>query len=510
MDRKLLLAVALSFGVYAAWFTFMERKTPRHAAIPAASTAAVQASGPAPQPVPSPAAPPSAPAVEKALSAREAEIRASSRGAAVSSYRYRGPMGLVELVESPEAGLLATWPELDFSPEPGDDARTLSYSARLPSGLLARKELRFSDSPEGLHSLRVTLRNPSGRAIQAPAWELALGPGLGTVASEKRENAKLQRAIALLPPPEGRSRDALQKLKPGEYRGPWRWLAVDNRYFLLAVIASPEDFELFRVEERVSAQGPLPVLRLAAKPRAVAPGGSLTVEVPFYLGPKAYTILEKTGLGLERSVDFGWFDSLGRLALKLLQRLHRLTGNYGWSIILLTVMLQLVLCPLTFKSLKAAAVMKRLQPEIARVQQKYKDDPKRLNAELMALYKSKGANPLGGCLPMLAQMPVFVALFNALRNAWELHGAPWMLWVRDLSSQDPLFILPVLMGGVMFLQNRLNPAVSSDPAQAKIMNWMPVVFTFMFLKFPSGLVLYWLTNSLLSFSQQMLLRRRFA
>jgi YidC/Oxa1 family membrane protein insertase len=131
-----------------------------------------------------------------------------------------------------------------------------------------------------------------------------------------------------------------------------------------------------------------------------------------------------------------------------------------------------------------------------------------MNAELMEMYKKSGANPLGGCLPILVQMPIFIALFNALRNAWELHGAPWTLWVRDLSAQDPYYILPLVMGGVMFVQNKMNPPAVADPVQAKIFTYMPLLFTFMFLNFPAGLVLYWLTNSLLSLAQQILLKNR--
>ena len=164
--------------------------------------------------------------------------------------------------------------------------------------------------------------------------------------------------------------------------------------------------------------------------------------------------------------------------------------------------------PLTFKSLKATAAMKKLQPEITRLQQRYSKEPAKLNAEMMELYKKHGANPLGGCLPMLIQMPVFIALFNALRNAWELHGAAWIFWIKDLSAKDPYYVLPLLMGGLMFAQNRMSPAVGVDPAQQKMMTFMPVIFTVMFLNFPSGLVLYWMTNSLVSTLQQIVLRDR--
>ena len=193
--------------------------------------------------------------------------------------------------------------------------------------------------------------------------------------------------------------------------------------------------------------------------------------------------------------------------LEALEHLHGITGNWGWAILVLTLILQGILFPLTWKSLRAAASMKKLQPEIAKLQQKYADDSQKLSAATMELYKTKGANPLGGCLPMVLQMPIFIALFNALRNSWELHGAGWIFWIRDLSAKDPYYVLPIVMGGLMFLQSKMNPP-AGDPAQQKVMMFMPLIFTFMFMNFPSGLVLYWLTNSLVSTVVQVALKER--
>jgi YidC/Oxa1 family membrane protein insertase len=152
------------------------------------------------------------------------------------------------------------------------------------------------------------------------------------------------------------------------------------------------------------------------------------------------------------------------------------------------------------------AVMKKIQPEMQAIQKKYKDDPKRMNQEVMDLYKRHGTNPLGGCLPMLLQIPVFFSLFTALRNSWDLHGAPFIFWIKDLSAKDPFYVLPLVMGGIMFLQQNLSPQ-TGDPSQAAMMKWMPVIFTFMFLTFPSGLVLYWLINSTWGFAQTMYLQK---
>jgi YidC/Oxa1 family membrane protein insertase len=326
-----------------------------------------------------------------------------------------------------------------------------------------------------------------------------VGPGLGTIATEQKENAKLQRAIALTPEAAGLN-GRVEKLKPGEHPGPYRWIGIDNRYFLAALMPSPEHFGPARVE------GPSTLI-LTAKPVAIAPGGSFTWEVPFYLGAKGQTWLARYGFGLERSIDFGFFAWIGRKMLNTLQALHAMTGNWGWSILILTLGLQVLLFPLTWKSLRAAGAMKKLQPEIAKLQQKYADDAQKLSAATMELYKQKGANPLGGCLPMVLQMPIFIALFNALRNSWELHGAAWIFWIHDLSAKDPYYVLPLVMGGLMFLQSKLNPP-AGDPAQQKVMMFMPVMFTFMFMNFPSGLVLYWLTNSLVSTTVQITLKKQ--
>jgi YidC/Oxa1 family membrane protein insertase len=192
-----------------------------------------------------------------------------------------------------------------------------------------------------------------------------------------------------------------------------------------------------------------------------------------------------------------------------------MTGNYGWAIIILTVLLQIIVLPLTVKSFKASAAMKQLQPLVKELQDKYKSDPKRLNVEMLNLYKVHKVNPLGGCLPMLLQLPIFWALFTTLRNAYELRGAHWILWVKDLSAPDtlisfagiPLNVLPLIMGVGMFFQQQMM-TVSTDPAQQKLMYLMPVLFTFMFWNFPSGLVIYWLTNSILTMIEQYVIIQR--
>ena len=527
-DKNLILAVVLSVGVMIGWSFLVEKHVIPGA--PAPTTAvATKTSGAGSAPESESGASASAKIAPEAKTSDEpkrrtesaaassqpidlrtpqAEIELSAGSGGVSSYRYRGPLGWVELVLVPSPGLFSTDSLGTLVPLSGNSPDKAAFEGSIGK-VRVRKEFDFK-SDGALSDLRVTFRNESRESVDLPAWSLQLGPGLGTVQSEQKDNPKLWRAIGLFPPPPNRTKDVLDQLKNGERSAPWNWLAVDNRYFLAAALASPKDFDHILMEPAKIADKPAPMLRVVAKPARLAPGEEKVVDVPFYLGPKRFATLEKFGLGLERSVNFGWFDTLGRWTLKLLEWLYARTGNYGWSIILLTLMIQLALFPLTWKSLKSMAKMRKVQPEMAKIQQKFKEDPQRLNQEMMELYRSKGVNPMGGCLPMVAQMPIFVALFNALRNAWELHGQPWIFWVHDLSAHDPYYILPVIMMGVMYVQNQLNPAATADPTQANMMKFMPLIFGFMFANFPAGLVLYWLTNSLLSTVQQLALRKQLA
>jgi YidC/Oxa1 family membrane protein insertase len=506
MDRNLWLAIALSVGVYAVWFGFFDKKVNPPAAKAAAAIASAIPSSQSSSAAPAGAEPSSAApldAREAIASAMPIEIGDSAalvspRGAALASYVFQGPLSKVELVEDASSGLFSTFPDLTFAHDPSSKS-AMVFAATRPDGVRITKEF-IPGQGSVLPRLVVTATNPSRKAVVLPSWALTVGPGLGTVESEQKDNAKTTRVIALTPPERAGLNGRVEVFKPGAHPGIFRWFAVDNRYFLAALLPSPEQFE-------PATTAIPPSLTLTAKPVTLTPGGSFTWQIPFYLGPKGNSWLLHYGLGLERSIDFGFFSQIGRWMLAALVRIQATVGNWGWSIIALTLCLQVLLMPLTYKSLKAAASMRKVQPEIAKLQARYKDDPTRLNTEMMALYKTAGANPLGGCLPMLLQMPIFVALYNALRSSWELHGAGWMFWIHDLSAKDPFYVLPVVMGGLMFLQSKLNPP-AGDPAQQQMMMFMPLIFTFMFLKFPAGLVLYWLTNSLVSTVLQLALRDR--
>jgi YidC/Oxa1 family membrane protein insertase len=228
-----------------------------------------------------------------------------------------------------------------------------------------------------------------------------------------------------------------------------------------------------------------------------------------YIGPKEHKVLKAIDPILTNAIEYGWFTFAAKPIFALLSWLHGIFGNWGWAIIALTAIIRAVLYPLTYKGMVSMQKMKELAPKMKELKEKYGKDPQKLNAMTMEMYKKHGANPLGGCLPMLLQIPVFFALYRTLLNAVELQGAPWILWIDDLSRMDPYYVLPILMGASMFLQQRITPNNFTDPMQEKIFKYLPVVFTFFFVTFPSGLVLYWFVNNLFSIAQQFIVNQQF-
>ena len=228
-----------------------------------------------------------------------------------------------------------------------------------------------------------------------------------------------------------------------------------------------------------------------------------------YIGPKVYKTLKNIKPVLTHTIEYGWFTFASAPLFALLSWLYGIFGNWGWSIIALTLIIRAVLYPLTYKGMVSMQKMKLLAPKVKAIKEKYKGDPQRLNKATMDLYKKNGANPLGGCLPMLLQIPVFFAIYRVLLNAVELQGAPWMLWITDLSRMDSTYVLPILMGASMYYQQKLTPSNFTDPMQEKVFKFLPIIFTFFFVTFPAGLVLYWFVNNLFSIAQQFVVNAQF-
>lgn len=286
---------------------------------------------------------------------------------------------------------------------------------------------------------------------------------------------------------------------------PGGWLAMIQHYFMSAWIPN-QDLTL-HYSTRV-AKGDY-IIGFTTPKVAVAPGGSHEFSAQFYAGPKIQKTLKELlpGKGMDLAIDFGPLFFISEFLFWILEFFHGLTGNWGFAIILLTVVVKLAFFYPSALSYKSMAKMRKVAPEMTRLREQHGDDRQKLSQEMMALYKKEKINPLGGCLPILIQMPVFLALYWALLESVELRQAPFLLWINDLSAMDPYFVLPLIMGASMWVQQMLNPA-PPDPMQAKVMKLMPILFTVMFLWFPAGLVLYWVTNNILSISQQYIITKR--
>lgn len=239
---------------------------------------------------------------------------------------------------------------------------------------------------------------------------------------------------------------------------------------------------------------------------SIPANGTETVDARLFAGPQEEHMLEQIAPGLELTKDYGYFTILAKPLFWLLSKLHALIGNWGWAIIAVTVIIKLVFFPLSAASYKSMARMKEITPRMQALRERYKSDPQKMNAALMELYKTEKVNPFGGCIPIVIQIPVFIALYWVLLSSVEMRGAPWLGWIHDLSTQDPYYILPVLMAVSMFIQTKLNPT-PPDPMQAKMMMFMPLIFSVMFLFLPSGLVLYYVVNNTLSIAQQWSINR---
>ncbi|SIT42031.1 Membrane protein insertase YidC [Paraburkholderia ribeironis] len=281
------------------------------------------------------------------------------------------------------------------------------------------------------------------------------------------------------------------------------WIAMVQHYFASAWIpqeGAKRDIYVEKIDPslyRIGVKQPLPTIE---------PGQTISVSARLFAGPEEERMLEGIAPGLELVKDYGWVTIIAKPLFWLLSKIHSYVGNWGWSIVLLTLLIKAVFFPLSAASYKSMARMKAITPRMQALRERFKGDPQKMNAALMELYKTEKVNPFGGCLPVVIQIPVFISLYWVLLSSVEMRGAPWILWIQDLSQQDPYFILPVLMAVSMFLQTRLNPT-PPDPVQAKMMMFMPIAFSVMFFFFPAGLVLYYVVNNVLSIAQQYYITR---
>jgi len=393
------------------------------------------------------------------------------------------------------------------------ESGTLAFEYEDSSGLRARKSFSFQSSPEQPYvvGFSASVSTSTGPVPLTIRW----GPALGGVRENTSRLVFQQLPGAVLYGrvfEDGLLEDAdVYRAAPddladrGIYDGQFTFAGVDNHYF--AAVALPG------IEQAVVAFQPMSTLRrehdLVAFDLTVDPG---MAEIPVFIGPKDFDILGAVHPDLVRVIDFGWLSVLVVPLHRTLKWIYGFLGNYGWSIILLTVMINIVIFPLRHKSVVSMRKMQELQPEMKAIQARYADlkatDPgkQKMNGEVMELYRKHGANPASGCLPMLLTMPILFAFYRLLSMAIEMRGAPFIFWITDLSVHDPFYVTPVIMGASMVVQQRLQPS-AADPTQQKIMMLMPVMFTFMFLWAPGGLVVYWLTSNVFGIGQTIITNR---
>jgi len=281
------------------------------------------------------------------------------------------------------------------------------------------------------------------------------------------------------------------------------WVGLVQHYFVSAWIPKTgldREFYTKKLGENIFSIGSVSALG------KIAPGASLDVTAQYYAGPQTQEYLKKTAPGLEYTVDYGWLTVIASPLFWVLSAIEKLVGNWGVAIIMLTVLLKAIFFPLSAASYRSMAQMRELAPRLQSLKEKFGDDRQKMQQAMMELYKTEKINPMGGCLPILIQIPVFISLYWVLMGTVELRHAPFMLWIHDLAAKDPLYVLPVLMAISMFVQTKLNPK-PTDPVQAKVMMIMPIVFSVFFFFFPAGLVLYWLVNNILSIAQQWQINR---
>jgi len=283
------------------------------------------------------------------------------------------------------------------------------------------------------------------------------------------------------------------------------WYSFEGEYFA-ALLIPPSAERSLTMAVKGDEKNILKV-RGTLSPISIPPKQAIKIPYRIYLGPKEIRPLKELGVGAEKLLDFGFFSIVAKPILWFLNLTNSVTGNYGIDIIIVSILIKIIFLPLTQISMKSMKEMQKVQPEMTRLRETYKNDKARLQQEIMLLYKRRKINPMSGCLPMLIQIPVFIALYNALQNAIEMRHAPFFWWIKDLSAKDPIYITPLIMGATMVLQQKMTPT-SADPTQAKMFMLMPIMFTFLFLSFPSGLVLYWLVNNVLSITHQYYMNKK--
>lgn len=524
MEKRAFLAVILSIAVF---YIFSMLMGPEKKPVPPPSTqstappAAVAVNQPAAaQVVPTPAP---AMATLKDITVDTDLYTAvfSSRGASLKSMtlkKYREqitpPANLVVLGSNADSSLLTFTtrasgfnlpdsavyvPDVETIKLSNGESKQLSFNYISGQGFTVRKVYTFSNDSYGV-KLDTQVFNNSPAPLVGAVQHIMTYP-----AEPKVKDNRFDTAGSYLYSDNSLKADKAKDVATAskKYDKDIQWAGFADKYFLSAILSDKNS--ILSVELKKNSAGFLESI-VSSPQIAVNPGQSSTVTHRLFVGPKDIDILKAQGNSLVQSLDLGWFTVIAKPLLYSLKFFYSYVGNYGIAIIIITIILKAFFFPLTHKSYKSMKDMQKIQPMMAALKDKYKDDRDAMNKAVMELYRDHKVNPLGGCLPMVVQIPVFFALYKALMFSIELRHAPFFFWITDLADKDPYYVTPVIMGVTMFIQQKMTPS-NMDPIQQKMMLALPVVFTFMFLSFPSGLVLYWLVNNILTIGQQMYINK---
>jgi len=536
MEKRLIIAVLLSIGVlYAYSFIFPSAKplpagssSAKQAVLSSASKQAVQVAAAAPLIASATVAQSEAVAPQGALAAKDITVDTdlytavfSSQGAGLKKLvlkKYKeslGPQGkdivLVNEMAPDRYALLSDSREFGIAPAAVFNASadslkltdgskgTIEFSTVTPQGLLFKKIYSFSGDAYRIGLTQAVQNN--GTAKVDGTLHILHKERVGEHKGEGRYEVYGPSTLV----GDKVNIDKLDNLlkEPAQYDKGVVWSAFADKYFTNAVIAEKGSIASVRMARPAND---LLIRDISSPALSVAPGQVASVDYSIYYGPKDLDILKMQGSRMEEVIDYGWFGPIAKPLIYSLKYLYKYTGNYGVAIIVITCILKLLFFPLTHKSYKSMKEMQKLQPKMTQLKEKFKNDRDGMNKAVMELYKTHKVNPMGGCLPMIVQIPVFFGLYRALMYSIELRHAPFYLWITDLSAKDPYLVTPIVMGITMFIQQKMTPS-NMDPIQAKMMLALPVVFTFMFLNFPSGLVIYWLVNNVLTIAQQMYINK---
>jgi YidC/Oxa1 family membrane protein insertase len=502
MDRRTLLAVLISFGIFLAWQKFVLEKYQQQPMAASSQAAVAPSATVTQQPVSERQQSRATPTLAReslSIGVDGGELKIGNGAQVLEGWSYRTARESINASQ-----VVGDLPQLDLTVDHGD----YSFLGKAVGKLERRSETQWlwSYQNDQVSVERTLTANPKDPFIDV-LWKLTFKKAIPKHAFvsliapfEAGAGEPIDRKLVYMAGDSVESVAANEAATLTDVMLPTRWIGVEDRYFLLGAV-DPTTSARALVQPLPSGANRLSLVYPVA-------GESTVVPVRVYFGPKQSDRLKKVSKSLANAVDFGWLTVIAYPILKFMNWLFSFLRNYGLAIIVLTTVLKIVLYPLTYKSVKSMKQMASLQPQLQKLRERYANDKEALNREMLNLMRNHGYNPMAGCLPMLIQMPVFFALYRVLYGSFELYRAPFGLWITDLSAKDPWYVTPVLLTAVMYFQQKLTPNTATDPAQAKMIQWMPVIFGVFMLGLPAGLTIYMLTNAVVSIIQQVILNKK--